>query len=50
MNAHPLDPISTDEIEKAVTIFRSSESADENSLFSHISLIEPDKDLVRNFE
>ena len=44
-NSHPLSSLSSEEIEKAVTLFRSSKQTDRDSLFSYISLVEPDKEL-----
>ena len=47
---HPLEQISANEITDAVNICRSAEGFDESSLFVGISLIEPSKDFLRNFE
>ena len=47
---HPLEQISANEITDAVNLCRSAEGFDEGSLFVGISLIEPSKDFLRNFE
>ena len=47
---HPLDQITTDEINTAVELCRSSESVMDDALFVNISLVEPDKEFVRNFK
>ena len=48
-NMHPLDSLSVDEIKKSVNIFKSDNNSDENSVFSYISLEEPDKNFVKKF-
>ena len=47
---HPLDQISPAEIEKAVDLYKSHEKFDEKTIFSNISLIEPEKQLLREHE
>ena len=47
---HPLDQITADEINTAVEICRSSASVMDDALFVNISLVEPDKEFVRNFK
>ena len=47
---HPLDQITADEINTAVELCRSSESVMDDALFVNISLVEPDKEFVRNFK
>ena len=47
---HPLEQISAQEIENAVKLCRSFEGFDENALFVNISLVEPDKELVRTYK
>jgi primary-amine oxidase len=47
---HPLDQITADEINTAVELCRSSESVKDDALFVNISLVEPDKEFVRNFK
>ena len=47
---HPLDSLSVDEIKKSVNIFKSDNNSDENSVFSYISLEEPDKNFVKNYK
>ena len=49
-NMHPLDSLSVDEIKKSVNIFKSDNNSDENSVFSYISLEEPDKNFVKNYK
>ena len=48
-NSHPLSSLTSEEIEKAVTLFRSSKQTDRDSLFSYISLVEPDKEFIKKF-
>ena len=43
---HPLEQISSDEINIAVDLCRSYEGFDENALFINISLVEPEKEFV----
>ena len=47
---HPLDQITADEINTAVELCRSSESVMDDAFFVNISLVEPDKEFVRNFK
>ena len=47
---HPLDQITADEINTAVELCRSSSSVMDDALFVNISLVEPDKEFVRNFK
>ena len=47
---HPLEQISSDEINIAVDLCRSYEGFDENALFINISLVEPEKEFVRNYK
>ena len=48
--SHPLDQISSEEIEKAVDLYKSHEKFDEETIFSNISLVEPEKQLLREHE
>lgn len=47
---HPLEPISVDEINIAVDLCRSYGGFDENALFVNISLVEPDKEIIRGYK
>ena len=47
---HPLDQIIADEINTAAELCRSSSSIMDDALFVNISLVEPDKEFVRNFK
>ena len=47
---HPLEQISAEEIDNAVKLCRSFEGFDENALFVNISLVEPEKEFVRNYK
>ncbi len=47
---HPLSILTNEEISKAVEIFKRHESYDENCSYSHISLVEPEKEIVRSFQ
>ncbi len=47
---HPLDQISSEEINIAVDLCRTYEGFDENALFINISLVEPEKEFVRNYK
>ena len=47
---HPLEPISVDEINIAVDLCRSYGGFDGNALFVNISLVEPDKELIRGYK
>jgi len=47
---HPLDQISPAEIEKAVDLYKSHEKFDEKTIFSNISLVEPEKQHLREHE
>ncbi|MEC7910304.1 MAG: tyramine oxidase, partial [Pseudomonadota bacterium] len=48
--SHPLDQISSEEIEKAVDLYKSHDNSDENTLFINITLVEPSKEIVRNYK
>ena len=41
---HPLEPINDQDIEKAVNIFKNSDSGKGNVIFSNIQLVEPPKE------
>jgi primary-amine oxidase len=45
----PLDPLSPDELMLVVDIVRKERNLDERALFEQVSLIEPARDIVRNF-
>ena len=47
---HPLEQISAEEINNAVKLCRSFDGFDENALFVNISLVEPEKEFVRNYK
>ena len=47
---HPLEQISAEEINNAVNLCRSFDGFDENALFVNISLVEPEKEFVRNYK
>ena len=47
---HPLDSLSKEEIEKSIALFRLDKKSDENSVFSYITLEEPEKEFVKNFK
>jgi len=47
---HPLSILSVDEINKAVEIYRSHNKSDDNSLFTNITLVEPSKEIVRDYK
>ena len=47
---HPLDSLSIEEIEKSITIFKLDKNSDKNSVFSYITLDEPEKEFVKNFK
>ena len=47
---HPLDSLSKEEIDKSIFIFKSDANSDENSIFSYITLDEPDKNFVKDFK
>ncbi len=49
MSAHPLDPLSADEIRQAVAVLRRDRGVDEAWRFASIELKEPAKDVVRDF-
>ena len=49
MNFHPLDQINAEEINKAVDLLRSYKDLDKDTLFVNISLVEPEKEFVRNY-
>ena len=46
---HPLDPLSVEEIDRAVAIVRTDDNLGENPLFETIVLREPDKDQILNY-
>jgi Cu2+-containing amine oxidase len=45
-SAHPLDPLSAEEIDAAVAVLRDAGDADANTRFALVSLDEPDKPAV----
>ena len=47
---HPLDSLSKEEIEKSIALFKVDKNLDENSVFSYITLEEPEKEFVKNFK
>ena len=47
--AHPLDPLSGDEITQAAAILRRDQGVGERWRFASIELREPSKDVVRDF-
>ena len=47
---HPLDQISSEEINIAVDLCRTYVEFDENALFMNISLVEPKKEFVRSYK
>src|ERR1700753_2471593 len=47
MNAHPLDPLSAEEIRQAATILRRDQGVGEGWRFASIELREPSKEAVR---
>ena len=47
---HPLDTLSAKEIEKSISLLKSDKNFDENSVFSYITLDEPKKEFVKNFQ
>lgn len=47
VSMHPLHPITAQEIERAVSVFRQSEHGSDESFFSCISRLEPAKDIMR---
>ena len=47
---HPLDPLTTSEIERAVSVVRGHEVLGERILFEQVRLLEPEKSAVRNFQ
>ena len=47
---HPLEQISAEEINNSVKLCRSFDGFDENALFVNISLVEPEKEFVRNYK
>jgi primary-amine oxidase len=46
---HPLDPLSTQEIEQAVQVLRDAKQLHDGFRFATIDLVEPGKDVVRDF-
>jgi len=50
MSAHPLDPLSADEIRQAAAVLRRDKAVDEAWRFASIELKEPAKDVVRQFD
>ena len=49
MTAHPLDPLSADEVRAAAAVLRRDRGVDERWRFASIELREPAKDVVRAF-
>ena len=47
---HPLEMLSTEEISLAYEIYKTSEGYDEATHFSQISLVEPTKELLKDFK
>ena len=47
---HPLEMLSTEEISLAYEIYKTSEGYDEATHFSQISLVEPSKELLKDFK
>ena len=47
---HPLEMLSTEEISLAYEIYKTSEDYDEATHFSQISLVEPTKELLKDFK
>ena len=47
---HPLDQITSEEINKAADLCKSHESFDENTIFINISLVEPEKAFIRTYK
>jgi primary-amine oxidase len=45
----PLDPLSPDELMLVVDVVRKQRNLDERALFEQVSLIEPARDIVRNY-
>ncbi len=50
MIKHPLESLTEDEINKAVDLYKSHDNSDENTLFTNITLVEPSKEIVRNYK
>ncbi|MBK49469.1 MAG: tyramine oxidase [Chloroflexi bacterium] len=50
MKSHPLESLTADEINRAVHLYRSHGKADENTLFTNITLVEPSKETVRDYK
>lgn len=48
--SHPLEPLTPNEIEAAVAIVRAQKSLGETTRFASVSLQEPSKETVLNFE
>ncbi|TCP27786.1 primary-amine oxidase [Scopulibacillus darangshiensis] len=48
--AHPLEPLTADEITKAVAILRKKKNISVNSRFAQVLLNEPEKDVVTSFK
>ena len=47
---HPLDSLSKEEIEKSIALFKLDKNSDKNSVFSYITLEEPEKEFVKKFK
>src|SRR5688572_13550876 len=47
---HPLDPLSAEEIDKAVSILRTSPTFPKAAMFSTVQLSEPSKEIVNGFK
>ncbi len=45
---HPLEQITLEEISRAVELFKSWDDFDEKTLYSSLSLVEPEKKLLKN--
>jgi Cu2+-containing amine oxidase len=47
---HPLEALTIEEINSAVEFFKADKNTDKNSAYSHITLIEPDKDFIKSYK
>lgn len=47
---HPLEALTIEEINNAVEFFKADKNTDKNSAYSHITLIEPDKDFIKSYK
>lgn len=50
LSAHPLDPLTPDELNLAVEVIRRDAKLDERAMFEQVRLSEPAKQVVRSFE